>query len=206
MLFRSNPLTVNDSAKAQNMEPDKYLAEKLGKREIKIATEDVDSPKNWPRNLFIWRSNLIGCSGKGMEYFMKHLLGTQSNVLGEDLEQMGEPLPKEVVWHKEAVKGKCDLIITADYRMTTSSIHSDIVLPAATWYEKNDVNTTDMHQFVHPLQAAVEPLWESRSDWDIFRSLAEKFSKLCEGHLGVEVDTLVQPWLHDTPGDRKSVV
>ncbi len=196
-----NPLSVNDSAKAQNMEPDKYLAEKLGKGEIKIATEDVDSPKNWPRNLFIWRSNLIGCSGKGMEYFMKHLLGTQSNVLGEDLEQMGEPLPKEVVWHKEAVKGKCDLIVTADYRMTTSSIHSDIVLPAATWYEKNDVNTTDMHQFVHPLQAAVEPLWESRSDWDIFKSLAEKFSKLCQGHLGVEVDTLVQPWLHDTPGE-----
>ena len=196
-----NPLSVNDRAKVDNLSPDNWIAQKLGSGEIKIATEDVDAPESWPRNLFVWRSNLIGCSGKGMEYFMKHLLGTQNNILGEDLEQMGEPLPKDVIWHKVAPEGKCDLIVTADYRMTTSSVHSDIVLPAATWYEKNDVNTTDMHQFVHPLQAAVEPLWEARSDWDLFKGLAKKFSELCQGHLGVEVDTLVQPWLHDTSGE-----
>ena len=35
-----------------------------------------------------------------------------------------------------------------------------------------------MHSFIHPLQAAVPPCWESRSDWEIFKALAEKVSEL----------------------------
>ncbi len=62
--------------------------------------------------------------------------------------------------------------------MDTSALYSDIVLPTATWYEKDDLNTTDMHSFIHPLSAAVPPSWESKSDWDIFKILAEKVSAL----------------------------
>ena len=54
--------------------------------------------------------------------------------------------------------------------MDTSALYSDIVLPAATWYEKADLNSTDMHSFIHPLSAAVPPCWESKSDWDIFKA------------------------------------
>ena len=35
--------------------------------------------------------------------------------------------------------------------MSTTCVYSDIVLPTATWYEKNDLNTSDMHPFIHPL-------------------------------------------------------
>ncbi len=35
--------------------------------------------------MFVWRSNLLGSSGKGHEYFLKHLLGTSNGVLGKDL-------------------------------------------------------------------------------------------------------------------------
>ena len=38
-----------------------------------------------------------------------------------------------------------------------------------------------MHSFIHPLQAAVPPCWESRSDWDIFEALARKVGELVEG-------------------------
>jgi nitrate reductase alpha subunit len=55
------------------------------------------------------------------------------------------------------------------------------VLPTATWYEKNDLNTSDMHPFIHPLTAAVDPAWESRTDWDIYKGIAKTFSKVCEG-------------------------
>ena len=65
-----------------------------------------------------------------------------------------------------------DLVVDLNFRMDTSALYSDVVLPAATWYEKDDLNSTDMHSFIHPLQAAVPPCWESRSDWDIFRSIA----------------------------------
>ena len=37
-----------------------------------------------------------------------------------------------------------------------------------------------MHSFIHPLQAAVPPCWESRSDWDIFKAIAEKVSELAQ--------------------------
>ena len=85
--------------------------------------------------------------------------------------------------------------------MSTTCLYSDIVLPSATWYEKNDLNTSDMHPFIHPLSRAVDPAWESRSDWDIYKGLAEKFSEICPGHLGEETDVVAVPILHDTPGE-----
>jgi nitrate reductase alpha subunit len=80
-------------------------------------------------------------------------------------------------------------------------LFSDIVLPTATWYEKNDMNTTDMHPFIHPLTAAVDPVWEARSDWDIFKSIARKFSDLAADELSVQEDVVLTPLLHDTPGE-----
>jgi nitrate reductase alpha subunit len=50
---------------------------------------DPDDPANWPRNMFVWRSNLLGSSGKGHEYFLKHLLGTSHGVQGKDLGRGG---------------------------------------------------------------------------------------------------------------------
>ena len=60
-----------------------------------MSCEDPDAPENWPRNLFVWRSNLLGSSGKGHEYFLKHLLGTEHGVLGKDLGEEGRVPPKE---------------------------------------------------------------------------------------------------------------
>ncbi|MDO5570065.1 MAG: nitrate reductase subunit alpha [Bacteroidales bacterium] len=194
-----NSLHVVKNAEIDGKTPQDWIVEKMGKGEVKMAGEDIDNPINWPRNLFIWRSNLIGCSGKGMEYFMKHLLGAQNGVLGEDISKLGLSLPKDVKWYDNAPEGKCDLVVTIDYRMTTSSLHSDIVLPAATWYEKNDLSSTDMHQFLHPFSQAVDPVWEARSDWNIFKELSKNISDLSKGHLGIEKDIMMQPWMHDTP-------
>jgi nitrate reductase alpha subunit len=132
---------------------------------------------------------------------MKHLLGAQNSVFGKELKEMDEPLPLYQKWHDEGAKGKLDLVVTIDYRMTTSSLHSDIVLPAATWYEKNDISSTDMHPFLHPFSKAVDPVWESRTDWEIFKGISAKFSELCKGHLGVEKDVIMQPLMHDSPGE-----
>ena len=38
------------------------------------------------------------------------------------------------------------------------------------------MNTSDMHPFIHPLSAAVDPAWESRSDWEIYKGIAKVFS------------------------------
>ncbi len=58
-----------------------------------------------------------------------------------------------------------------------------------------------MHPFIHPLSQAVDPAWEARSDWDIYKGIARKFSEVCVGHLGVEKDVVLTPLMHDTPGE-----
>src|SRR5450830_2025277 len=82
---------------------------------------------------------------------------------------------------------------------STTCMYSDIVLPTATWYEKNDLNTSDMHPFIHPLSSAIDPVWESRNDWEIYKGIAKAFSKVASEVLGVEQDLMLTPILHDTP-------
>jgi len=196
-----NPLKVARAAKAAGKTSSEHIIGELKSGNLGFACEDPDNPKNFPRNMFIWRSNILGSSGKGHEYMLKHLLGTQHGLLGKDMGSEGGQKPTEVKWHDEAPEGKLDLVVTLDFRMSTTCVYSDIVLPSATWYEKNDLNTSDMHPFIHPLTRAVDPAWESRSDWDIYKGIAEKFSEVCVGHLGVETDVVTLPILHDTPGE-----
>ena len=46
-------------------------------------------------------------------------------------------------------------MVDINFRLNSTGAYSDIILPTATWYEKNDLNTTDMHPFIHPLGEAV---------------------------------------------------
>ncbi len=199
--LKTNPLEVSKMAKEAGKEIPAYVAEKLKSGDLEMSCQDPDAPENWMRNLFIWRSNLLGSSGKGHEYFIKHLLGTDNAVMAQNLEEAGLPLPKEVKWHKEAPEGKLDLLVTIDFRMSTTAVYSDIVLPTASWYEKDDLNTSDMHPFIHPLQAAVDPAYESKSDWEIFKLLAKRLSEIAPEVLGVETDIVQLPMQHDSPGE-----
>jgi nitrate reductase alpha subunit len=197
----TNPIALTKAAEAAGKTPQEYTVEQLKSGALGFAAEDPDNPQNFPRNMFIWRSNLLGSSGKGHEYMLKYLLGTNHGLLGKDLGEQGGKKPEEVKWHDQGAEGKVDLLVTLDFRMSTTCLYSDIVLPTATWYEKDDLNTSDMHPFIHPLSAATDPAWEARSDWDIYKGIAEAFSKVCVGHLGVEKDIVTVPMQHDTPGE-----
>ncbi|WP_322470348.1 nitrate reductase subunit alpha [Hydrogenophaga sp. SNF1] len=198
--LKTNPLQVVADATAAGMDPKDYVVKALKDGTLEMSCEDPDAPQNWPRNLFVWRSNLLGSSGKGHEYFCRHLLGTQHGVQGADLGP-DDAKPAEVRWHDTAPEGKLDLLVTLDFRMSTTCLYSDVVLPTASWYEKNDLNTSDMHPFIHPLSAAVDPVWQSRSDWDIYKGFAKAFSEVCVGHLGVEKDVVLTPLMHDSPAE-----
>jgi nitrate reductase alpha subunit len=194
------PAAGGADAAAAGMDAEGLRGQGLKDGTLKMSCTDPDHPDNWPRNMFVWRSNILGSSGKGHEYFLKHLLGTSNGVQGKDLGKE-EAKPTEVVWHDKAPEGKLDLLVTLDFRMSTTCLYSDIVLPTATWYEKNDLNTSDMHPFIHPLSTAVDPAWQSRSDWDIYKGFAKKFSEVCVGHLGVERELVLTPLMHDSPAE-----
>ena len=195
--FDRNPLDLADDAGETPIGEHVVAELKAGK--LRFAAEDPDAPENFPRVLTVWRANLLGSSAKGNEYFLKHLLGTDASVRAA--EAPPEVRPKDVVWREKAPTGKLDLLLTLDFRMTSTTIFSDVVLPAATWYEKHDLSSTDMHPFVHAFNAAISPPWQTRTDWDSFQTIAHAFSRLAEKHLGVRRDVVAVPLLHDTPDE-----
>ncbi|MBX3565402.1 MAG: nitrate reductase subunit alpha [Sphingomonas sp.] len=199
--LESNPIELGRHIRDTGADPATVVADGMRSGELRPANLDPDNPVNWPRNMFFWRSNVLGASGKGHEYFLKHLVGSMHGVVGSDEDRARIEKPQDVVWRDEAPVGKLDLMVNIDFRMSTTSIYSDIVLPTATWYEKHDLNTSDMHPFIHPLSAAVDPAWEAQSDWNIFRAIAKKFSDVAPEVLGVEHDVVMTPIQHDTPGE-----
>ena len=198
--FDQNTLELSKEAIQKGAETDddikKYVLEKLKSKELGYAVGDPEEEFNFPRVWYIWRGNAISGSMKGHEFALKHYLGTHSNAIAKDYT---DQKTEEVKWHDVAPVGKMDLVVDLNFRMDSSALYSDIVLPAASWYEKEDLNSTDMHSFIHPLSAAIAPVWESKSDWEIFKAVAKKTSELAEKYLAEEqIDIVTAPLAHDS--------
>ena len=198
--FNHSTLDLAEEAEQAGVDPAAHVVEQLRAGGLRFACEDPDAPDNHPKVLTVWRSNLLGSSGKGHEYFLKHLLGVPDSAVRAE-ESPSEMGPRELVWRDEATEGKLDLLTTIDFRMTSNALFSDVVLPAATWYEKYDLSSTDMHPFVHTFNEAIPPPWEAKTDWDAFGRIAREFSRLAERHLGARRDLVAAPLQHDTPDE-----
>ncbi|WP_435921843.1 nitrate reductase subunit alpha [Paenibacillus sp. DYY-L-2] len=193
---------VREKGFTDDQEAVREVARMVKDGEIDFAIEHPNDPDNFPRVFFNWRSNLLGDSGKGHEYFAKHLLGADNQVLTDTSHSWQ---PEQVQTDEIPPEGKTDLFVAMDFRMTSSGLFSDIVLPAATWYEKYDLSSTDLHPFIHPFNAAIEPPWQSKSDWDAFREIAKTFSELAEKHLPACEDVMMTPLGHDSPDEVAQV-
>ena len=198
-----NPMKVLAKAREAGCKTEEevgmWVAQQMKENKLDFALADVDAPQNHPKVLWIWRGNLIGTSMRGHEYALKHFLGTHNNVLGKD---RAEDLVDDVEWHEQAPIGKLDLIYNVNLRMDSSANYSDIVLPTAHWYEKYDLTCTDLHSFFHPFTPAHDPAWESKHDWDAFKVIAEKISKMAKRYLPEPLEDLVLTALNtDTPSE-----
>ncbi|HEX7057181.1 MAG TPA: nitrate reductase subunit alpha [Bacilli bacterium] len=200
--WTQNSLEVVKEAREKGAQNDQeiveYVVKQLTEGKLEWAIENPEEPRNFPRVFFNWRSNLLGDSGKGHEYFVKHFVGGVDHVL-TDTDQSWQP--KDVKVNDQPPVGKADLLVAIDFRMTSSGLFSDIVLPAATWYEKYDLSSTDMHPFIHPFNAAINPPWQAKSDWDAFREISKVFSELAEKALPACDDIVMSPLTHDSPGE-----
>ncbi|KAA0233008.1 MAG: Perchlorate reductase subunit alpha [Acidimicrobiales bacterium] len=75
----------------------------------------------------------------------------------------------------ETLWPKLDLIVTVDMRMSTTALHSDLVLPAAQHYEKATMHIPIMAMVFS--DKAAEPLEESKPEWEIFSLLCKAIEK-----------------------------
>ncbi len=75
-----------------------------------------------------------------------------------------------VEWFK-----KLEFVVVADMTMTETAKYADILLPVAHWFEQDDLfSSYASHMYMLVQEKAVEPLGESRADYDIFKELAER--------------------------------
>lgn len=195
--FNRSPLLLGQQAREAGTDPKDYVVDQLRSGELRFACEDPDAPENFPRILASWRTNLLGSSAKGTEFFLRHMVGADNDVNAVETPEGRRPV--SMTWRDEAPKGKLDLMWTADFRTTSTTLHSDVVLPAATWYEKYDLSTTDMHPFIHSFNMAINPPWEARSDFEIYQQLARMVSEWAPQYLGTQTDVVAAPLSHDTP-------
>ncbi|MBI2027088.1 MAG: nitrate reductase subunit alpha [Deltaproteobacteria bacterium] len=197
--FNKNSLELTKEAVQKGAQDDegikKYVLNELKSKKLKYSVSDPEAPENFPRVWYIWRGNAIMGSMKGHEYCLKHYLGTHSNAIGKDDSRHTD----EIKWHDVAPTGKMDLVVDLNFRMDSSALYSDIVLPAASWYEKADLNSTDLHSFIHPLSQAVAPVWESKTDWYIFKHVSHATSEVAQKYFNEpQKDIVMVPLSHDS--------
>lgn len=111
----------------------------------------------------------------------------------------GNPLRRVRGGHRlfEELLPKLDLLVCIDLRLSSTALNADYVLPAASSYEKCDVNEwyTPLAPFAHITNAAVDPPGEAKPEWEIMVLLAEKLQERARAR-GVA-------WYSDATGKRR---
>lgn len=69
---------------------------------------------------------------------------------------------------------KPETVIVNESWWTPTARHADIVLPATTTLERNDVGGTSRDNFILAMHRAIDPVGDARNDFDIFRGLAQR--------------------------------
>lgn len=91
---------------------------------------------------------------------------------------------------------KVEFIVAQDHFLTPTARHADIVLPATTFWERNDVHTpwAGAGHYAIYMRQAIGPMYECRNDIDIFADLAQR--------LGIEGynDKSEDEWLRELTG------
>ncbi len=80
--------------------------------------------------------------------------------------------------YTEKIFPKAKMVFAVETRMSTSAAFADIVLPAAWYYEKDDMTTAVLINPFNALQQqAVAPPGEAKPEWEIYRLLVDKIAE-----------------------------
>ncbi|KUO63852.1 MAG: dehydrogenase [Gracilibacter sp. BRH_c7a] len=88
-----------------------------------------------------------------------------------------------------------ELVVTVDLFMTRTAEMSDLVLPATSTFENDDVNVGYWHYWLAINQKAIEPLYEAKSDLEIARILTRKLNELSPGFSDFPYELTDEDWI-----------
>lgn len=104
-------------------------------------------------------------------------------------EWLGEPFTLKALWvcTRNLLGNMCDrqyildwleqveLVVVSEVTMNEMARYADIFLPVCHWFEYEDVGATyPQNVFIEYSEKIIDPLYESKSDFDIVKELAEK--------------------------------
>ncbi|MBM3502982.1 MAG: Asp-tRNA(Asn)/Glu-tRNA(Gln) amidotransferase GatCAB subunit C [Alphaproteobacteria bacterium] len=147
----------------------------VGSPEPKIAGPALN-PGHSPINLFIPSSRVTD------------MLLNPGTTIDYDGQRVTFPDIKMIYWvggnpfhhHQDlnrlvAAWKKPDTVIVNEPWWNPIARHADIVFPANTALERNDIGSGNADGFLTPMKRAIDPVGESKSDFEIFGGLAERF-------------------------------
>ncbi len=87
----------------------------------------------------------------------------------------------------------CELVVVVDHQLTDTAKWADIVLPAATWYEKTDLTATPLHPYLQIQQQAIPPVGESRSEVWMWQEIIKRIDPgLFEKHFDMSAEDAIE--------------
>ncbi|MDY2948244.1 trimethylamine-N-oxide reductase TorA [Mannheimia varigena] len=115
-------------------------------------------------------------------------------------------------WHRHSERNKMkqafqklETIVSINYSWTATCRFSDIVLPACTPFERNDIDAYGSYsnRGVIAMHKLVDPLYDSRPDFEIFRDLCRRFGKDKEYSRGMDEMQWVEQLYKDCRRENK---
>jgi len=108
----------------------------------------------------------------------------------------GNPLSQDHnlrAWHN--LFQELELIVTVDLYLTQTVKHSDIVLPASSFFEEEDLHISFWHHWLSINQKILPAFFESKSDLQISRELTRKLNFLQPGFSNFPSDMEPMDWI-----------
>ncbi|WP_363466761.1 molybdopterin-dependent oxidoreductase [Halogeometricum borinquense] len=131
-----------------------------------LNTGGWGSPEDAPGSKGLYFHQYADAMLNGDPRPIKAVYSMESNMLGNQFPDRQK--------HLKAV-GKLDMFVVADMHHTPTVQQADIVLPAAHWFETEDiVSSWGSHPHITYRHKVHEPLWEARDDYYILRDLASE--------------------------------
>ena len=200
--LQTNPMQVVRDAAGRRHGPEGLRGQGAARTaRCKMSCDDPDHPDNWPRNMFVWRSNLLGSSRQGPRVLPQAPARHQQRRAGQGprrrrSQARGSGLARQGARRQARPAG--------DARLPHEH-HLPVFATSCCPPPPGTRRTTSTPATCTRSSTRCRPRWtrpgSRAATGTSTRASRKKFSEVCVGHLGVERELVLTPLMHDTPGE-----